>query len=58
MLQAFRMDLSTAPLRDLRRPRRLRRARRLPHRPLLLYVFGVRDAERHRYGDASPARWR
>jgi len=52
MLQAFRMDLSTrryATFADL--GAYVERAA-YPIGRLLLYVFGVRDAERHRYGDA------
>ena len=52
MLQAFRMDLTTrryATFADLMGY--VERAA-YPIGRLLLYVFGVRDADRHRYGDA------
>ena len=52
MLQAFRMDLTTrryATFADL--SAYVERAA-FPIGRLLLYVFGVRDAERHRFGDA------
>jgi squalene synthase HpnC len=52
MLQAFRMDLTTRRYPTFADLMGYVERAAYPIGRLLLYVFGVRDAERHRYGDA------